>query len=732
MKPRNAQKPGCLNLRIAVMLGWRSLNRHRMVAFATLSGIALGMFVVATILIVDFNTARTTEQRNRLDLEIIRQDPNKAQDAVLETTVRLPIIRIAILPARSGPESEVRKPKASAFPSQQLGSIIDQSNPPGPAGEEDYQTMRLAIRIASLLAFLVGGVVVFYTMRFSVASRSRELCLLRCLGEYRFNIAASLIAEAFLLGGIGTLAGLILAFPGARALLDMGISTTGRIPLAGFMAPHGELALLALISLLIALAGVAGPLYSLYKMQVAETLQPRYASDEIDIIHFKTTGFVWLLPPMLLAGYLAVRPFLASWLSVIQLFVFESCFVLAISAATIWWTRPFLRFVVGCMETLLSSVLPLEASLAGRRMRLSSQKIVFSITSIVLVFSLLSGLHGVIRALKSEISRWSREALMPYDYFRMNPSAAIRFDEQALRSRQDEAGIMIFRLSAKAKGSLPIRLIRSSDLNPHRIAKGLEPLRPGKVIFSKTLAARFGVVPGSRLLIETDRGQTVFDIIEVSDEVGFYVEDAQYIDMKSYALFSEGNSLFEDNLETTLGQYMMVRPVDGKPRIKRNALKELFEPHYLFVKSGRDLSFWQLDEIDKDFLIFDFVLAMTIFLAAIGVVNTLLIQVHSRSREFALLTTLGMNRIQIVRILLVEGLIIGMVGAALATALGTALGFISVSFLNRFTLFEYAYVWSNDSALNIAGLAILCCSLSAIYPALVATRTTSAESLHYE
>ncbi|MCI0732217.1 MAG: ABC transporter permease [Methylococcaceae bacterium] len=732
MKPLDMPNPGVLNLRIAGLLGFRSLSRHRMVALATLSGIALGMFVVATILIVDFNTARTAEQRNRLDLEIVRQNRNNTEDAAPETLVRLPITRIAILPASSAPEDRLRNATTSAFPSQQLDPVLDPDNPPGPAGEEDYQTMRLAIRIASLLAFLVGGVVVFYTMRFSVASRSRELCLLRCLGEYRLNLAASLAAEAVVLGGIGTLLGLLLAFPGARTLLDLGISTTGRIPLYGFRVPYGELAFLALTSLLIALAGVAGPLYSLYKMQIAETLQPRYASDDVDIIHFKTTGFIWLLPPMLLAGYIAVRPFLSSWLSVVQLFVFESCFVLLISAATLWWTRPFLRFVIQCMEILLRSLLPLEASLSGRRMRLTSQKIVFSITSIVLVFSLLSGLHGVTRALKTEISRWSREALMPYDYFRLNPAAAIRFDEQELKKKQAEAGVMLFRLSAKAKGSLPIRLIRSVDLNPHRVAKGLEALGPGKVIFSRTLAARFGAVPGDRLLIESNDRKTIFDIIEVSDAVGFYVEDAQYIDMKSYALFSEGNPLFEDTLETTLGRYMMVRPADGKRRIKPSEVRDLFEPHYSFTKSGHDLSLWQLDEIDKDFLIFDFVLSMTIFLASIGVINTLLIQVHSRSREFALLTTLGMNRIQIVRILLVEGLIIGLVGAALATALGTALGFISVSFLNRFTLFEYVYIWSNGSALNIAGLAILCCSVSAIYPALVATRITSAESLHYE
>jgi putative ABC transport system permease protein len=123
---------------------------------------------------------------------------------------------------------------------------------------------------------------------------------------------------------------------------------------------------------------------------------------------------------------------------------------------------------------------------------------------------------------------------------------------------------------------------------------------------------------------------------------------------------------------------------------------------------------------------------MTILLAFIGILNTLLIQVHGRRRELSILTAIGVDRNQMVRMLLVEGLVIGIVGGILAMVLSTVLGVISASFLDRFTLFDYQYVWSTMATVLIGCFAVLTCCLSALYPAILATRISTTESLHYE
>ena len=48
------------NFNLALSLAVKSMKYHRMVVFATIMGVATGMCVVSTILIVDQNTARTT------------------------------------------------------------------------------------------------------------------------------------------------------------------------------------------------------------------------------------------------------------------------------------------------------------------------------------------------------------------------------------------------------------------------------------------------------------------------------------------------------------------------------------------------------------------------------------------------------------------------------------------------------------------------------------------------
>ena len=123
---------------------------------------------------------------------------------------------------------------------------------------------------------------------------------------------------------------------------------------------------------------------------------------------------------------------------------------------------------------------------------------------------------------------------------------------------------------------------------------------------------------------------------------------------------------------------------------------------------------------------------MTVVLACVGVANNMLIQVRARDREISVLRTIGISRWQVTRLLLAEGLIIGVTGATLAVVLGNALGFLSVSFLDRFALFQYEFLFSVPGTVAVIALAVITCSMAAIYPAIVAVRTVSAEALSYE
>lgn len=710
---------------LAVLLALRSLRHHRIVALATVLGVAIGMLVVCSILVVDNNT------RSVVPVQAGNTETNGWQDNVLEagnSSQSVKTNRSSGAPMISQVAFDRKGQKRSAerplVPTQKGGDSKTVK------GVEDYAAMRLAVRLASLLSFLVGAVIVFYTMRFSVAARAREFCLLLCLGQSRAGVSGSLVAEALILGLLGTITGLALAVPAGQALLAFGISTTGQTPATTMLIPWGELSAMAGISIVIALMGVAGPIREIYRMEISQVLQPRFLSGDTAIGAPGAASFAWLLPPVIAAVYVLVRPFLISWLSIVQFFLFEAAFVTLLAAATLWWATPLLKWGIGLFEYALKPFLPLETLLTGKRMRLGSRQITFAVTGIVLVFGMLTALHDITRSLKDEIVQWANAAMIPYMFYERTSRP---FDAEGFAHKLAEHGLIFVRMSQKSGGALPIRLVQSADVNRYRALAGRPLLLPGTVIVSKTLAARYDLEAGDTIILSDGDGKSHrFGIIEVADDLGFYAQDGRYVDLKSYTVFSEGNAIFAGNLERTLGQFGTARFADGSVPLWRRLDQDALYPYYLRTHYGLVRGYYQSREIDRDFRIFDFILAMTVLLAAIGVANTLLIQVHGRSREFSVLRTLGMDRWQITKMLLAEGLIIGFVGALLAAIVGNALGAISVSFLDHFTLFDYTFRLSVMQTALFSALCIVTCSIAALYPAFVAARTSSAESLHYE
>jgi putative ABC transport system permease protein len=695
-----------LNVSLATRLALRNLRHHRIVSAATVLGVAIGMTVVSAVLIVDRNTARQGGQQAQLSPKSAQPSPE--------------VFSVSVVRPGSPP---VQPPIVPTQEKQESTSTITDRRSFG-RGEDDYQAMRLAVRLASLFAFSIGTVLVFYTMRYSVASRSRAFSLLMCLGEFRANIALSLAAESLLLGMTGTALGFVGGIPVARYLLWRGVSTTGRQPLAGFAVPWEELVVMAIVSVMVALLGIVGPVRSLFRLKVSEVLHPRFIAEET---RQGGRGLLWLLPPLLGATYVIVRPFLQSWLSVVGFFLFESIFVVGLTMITLMWVQPLLRAALYAFDLILRPLFPLETLLIGRRMRLTSEKIASSIIGITLVFALLTGLRDITKALKLEISNWADSATKSKLFFRgegASPSEAAMF-----KSEMERAGFEVIRLSRNMPGEFPVRLIVAEDVNPLRKKQERPEFRPGTVLLSKSLAARFGVGMGDTIEVKNRTGTHGFEVIEIADDVGYFPEGQSYLDEKTYAVFSDGNPLFADNLEPTLGQFAVV-PIGNASQGSVRRASSVSPAYRLLGSDG--LGRYRVEEIDRDFMIFDFVMAMTIVLAAVGVTNTLLIQVHARGREFSVLRTVGISRLQISKLLLIEGGLIGLLSAVLALGLGHALGMISVAFLDRFTLFEYAFSFSIRGSLAIFALTVATCCIAAIYPASVATRPSTAESLHYE
>ena len=110
----------------------------------------------------------------------------------------------------------------------------------------------------------------------------------------------------------------------------------------------------------------------------------------------------------------------------------------------------------------------------------------------------------------------------------------------------------------------------------------------------------------------------------------------------------------------------------------------------------------------------------TIFIAILGIANTLALSVFERTREIGLLRAVGMTRRQSRRMIRWEAVIIAAVGAVLGTALGVALGVLMVNAIPGDFISAFAIPWTRIlimvSVTSAMGL------LAALFPAWRASR----------
>lgn len=124
--------------------------------------------------------------------------------------------------------------------------------------------------------------------------------------------------------------------------------------------------------------------------------------------------------------------------------------------------------------------------------------------------------------------------------------------------------------------------------------------------------------------------------------------------------------------------------------------------------------------------------------AALNILVVLVMLVMEKQRDVAILMTMGARRAQIRRIFVLQGLIIGGVGALL----GLAAGFTVTTLFNHYRwlrldeqIYSISYVpfisrWTD--AVWVAGLALFTCFIATLHPSRSASRIAPVEALRYE
>lgn len=192
------------------------------------------------------------------------------------------------------------------------------------------------------------------------------------------------------------------------------------------------------------------------------------------------------------------------------------------------------------------------------------------------------------------------------------------------------------------------------------------------------------------------------------------------------------------------GIEVRVNDIEKAGLIAEKIQESLGFPHYVRDWMRMNKNLFSALKLEK--IVMFIILILIIFVAAFNIVSTLFMLVMEKSKEIAILKSMGASRTSLMKIFSYQGLIIGMVG----TVVGCAGGFVIVPNLNEivgfienifgFTAFpsdvyyldklpsEIQYM---DSFLIIIFSVIICFAAS-LYPAWRASRLDPVDGLRYE
>jgi len=122
-------------------------------------------------------------------------------------------------------------------------------------------------------------------------------------------------------------------------------------------------------------------------------------------------------------------------------------------------------------------------------------------------------------------------------------------------------------------------------------------------------------------------------------------------------------------------------------------------------------------------------LALSVVISLFGMVNTLVLSVYERTREFGMLRAIGMSRRQARRMVRHESVVTALIGAALGIAVGVFLAILTTQALSDEGI-VLAIPWTTIVVFVVA--TIFAGMLAAILPARRASRLNILQALQYE
>lgn len=666
------------------------------------------------------------------------QQPNQVSARVLEGLVLTDISTAQELFDMNGKLSRIDL-IATPKEAMEIGAALPLGLRVAPASEQaDTITQltaafQLNLTAFSLLALAVGMFLIYNTVMFSVVQRRRMLGILRCVGVTGREIFVLIMAEAVLLGFIGSLLGLGLGILLGRltvALVTQTINdlyftlTVSSVTIEPFSLLKGLL--LGVIS-----AGLAAALPA-YEASAIPAITVLQRSDLEDRVRRLLPRLNYIGGVLILAGA-AILLFGQS--NVVLLF---AGVFLALFGMTMY--VPVLTVFLMRLATLTLGRIGLVSRMSSRTVTQALSRTSVAIASLMVAVAVTIGVTVMISSFRTTVENWLGETLNA-DFYVSSPltgaNRIVSIDPALVDKARAVPGVQEIELLRSVDVTSPpfgqvhvnavtggrprdAHVYRAYDGDPDKIIQAMDA---GSVAVTEPFANRHNVKEGSILTLHTDKGEEQFPIVGVYYD---YSSDQGAILMS----LSVYRKYWNDPAISGFSVY--VEPDQDVNQVE-DTVRAALGGENVVVQSNRALRDAALVIFDRTFAITQALRVISVAVAFIGILSALMALQLERTRELGTLRATGMTLRQLWRLTLLESGLMGATAGLLSIPVGIILAAILIYVINLrsfgWTIFFTAVPEVYLQAIFVSIAASL---LAAIYPMLRLSGLQVVEALREE
>jgi putative ABC transport system permease protein len=591
--------------------------------------------------------------------------------------------------------------------------------------------LKTGLTVFALIGLFTGAFLIFNTFSMLVAQRTRELALYRAFGAGRGQVNRAVLLEAVLLGLFSAVIGLLLGLLVGWLLKTLLVHFShASLPISGIIVHPYVVISTLLVGVVFTVVAALAPALRASRVPPIAAMRDAATPDK-SLVRLTVSGAVVFLVG---AGMLAlkltdtVKGQLALLLGGGAVLAFIGVAMLAPSVArpvTAFIGKVFGRGAPGRLGVRNTGRNPRRTAITAAALTIG---VALATGAGVFAESTKAGISDVFRNdLHAQLAIMTDQAngggLGGFEPADIPQIKAIPGVTAAVALQQD-----IVNLDGRRTGVAAAGMSDTVKILDLRATSGaLHDLGTGEMVVDETFAKDRGISVGQTLTMQGARGGPIDERV-----VGIYAKNK----VASGPIISAQDATAA--FRSPLAQQGYVQVADNNASASQlQAVHQQLDAKYqsnpeVTVSTTTAVVNQASNFLDTILTILNILLALTILVAVLGVINTLLLSIYERTREIGLIRAIGMGRGQTGRMITVESILISVFGALIGIVIGVGLGVAIVAALrgsaNGFLILRIP--WSYLVITLV--LAVIAGVVAAVLPAIRAARLNVLAAIAYE